>query len=401
VKLRQKPEDFSVEEECALQPAPSGPHGLYRLWKRGLTTPEAVSRVARAAGVRPSRVAFCGLKDRHAVAVQTVTIAGPTVGGVRGEGFMLAPLGRCDRRASAKEIIGNRFAIRVRDLSDGEAQSLIARAKDYAAVGVPNYFDEQRFGSARSTGVFPGELVLRGDASGALRIVIATCSREDPAAVKRRRRMIADLWGDWRQVSARLGPSMERSAVAHLAAKPGDFAGAFERLPGPLRDMAMSAFQSFLWNEVLSRLVRSRAGSAGAWTHRGRYGEIVFAEPEAGDMGGLAKLVIPFPHKSARPSDPDAARTLDEVLAARGLTREAFRLKGYRATRFRKGGRRAFMEVRGLAVEGPIADDLNAGRKAVVLSFGLPAGSYATIFLKAALRQEEYGGRHARFASSL
>ena len=76
MKLRQSAEDFVVEEVSRLKPDSEGPYGLYRLRKRGITTPEAVARVARAGAIDPGRIRYSGLKDRHAVAVQLVTIFG-------------------------------------------------------------------------------------------------------------------------------------------------------------------------------------------------------------------------------------------------------------------------------------------------------------------------------------
>jgi len=390
VKLRQRQEDFVVEEECALTGEPSGPWGLYRLVKRGLTTPEAVRRVARAAGIEGSRIRYCGLKDRHAIASQMVTILGEQIGALRGEGFELEPLGRTSRMARPAEIIGNRFRIVVRDLARDEALAMRARAEAYARTGLPNYFDEQRYGSARATGEFPAEWLCRRDPEKALRLIIATWSREDPPEVKRRRRLVAERWGDWGALARELDRSTERSIVTYLAAHPEDWTGAFDRLPESLRGIVLAAFQSLIWNEVLSGIVRERVERI--WVHRGRYDEIVFFEPDRRSASALAGLVIPMVHRGLEVADPAIARELDAALARRGLTLGSFRLRGMKKTYFWRGERSALAPVEDFASHGPERDELNRGRWALELEFALPAGAYATIFVKAAYGPREEPG---------
>lgn len=391
MKLRQRPEDFIVEEASRLAPGgrgpDEGPYGLYRLRKRSITTPEAVRRVARAGRIDPGRIGYSGLKDRHAVAVQFVTVFGKPVGELSGPGFRLSPAGRSARAAGPREIERNSFRVTVRDLSRGEAERALERGSAYARSGVPNYFDEQRFGSARATGAFPGELAARGDWEGALRLVIASSSREDSKDTKRRRRVVADGWGDWTAVKAGLDRSSERSIVTYLADHPADFVGAFDRLPGSLRTIVLSAFQSLVWNEVLSGVVRARA--ARTWTHAGRYDQVAFFAPDDDCARTLGGLAIPFPHRATRMRDPDAERAFDEALARRGLTLDSFRLRGLKKGHFWRGERAALAEVAGFSARGPFHDELKAGGPergafALELRFSLPPGAYATMFVKAA-----------------
>jgi tRNA pseudouridine13 synthase len=386
VKLRQRPEDFIVEEVSRLAPGgrggAEGTYGLYRLRKRSITTPEAVRRVGREGGIERGRIRFSGLKDRHAITVQFVTIFGKAVGALEGPGFRLQPIGRSAKAAGPGEIERNGFRITLRDLSRDEATRARERAKGYARSGIPNYFDEQRFGSARATGVFPGELAARGDWEGALRLIIATSSREDSRDVKRRRRIVEEGWGDWSAVKAKLDRSSERSIVTYLADHPADFVGAFDRLQESLRTIVLSAFQSLVWNEVLSDLVRARC--ARTWTRVGRYDEVAFFEPGDDAAKALRGLAVPFPHRATKMRDGHAAAALDQALASRGLTLDSFRLRGLKKGHFWRGERAAVAEVGDFAAPQPMRDEMNDGKWALELRFSLPAGAYATIFVKAA-----------------
>ncbi len=390
MKLRQRPEDFVVEEVSRLAPggrgAAEGTYGLYRLRKRSVTTPEAVRRIARAGGIERGRIRYSGLKDRHAITDQFVTIFGKSVAALEDPGFRLQPVGRSAREAGPGEIERNAFRITLRDLSREEATRARERAGAYARSSIPNYFDEQRFGSARATGVFPGELVARGDWEGALRLIIAASSREDSKDVRRRRRIIDEGWGDWPAVKAKLDRSSERSIVTYLVDHPTDFVGAFDRLPESLRTIVLSAFQSLVWNEVLSGVVRARC--ARTWTHKGRYDEVAFFEPGGENEDDAAKALrgaaVPFPHRATKMRDTDAAAALDQALSSRGLTLDSFRLRGLKKGHFWRGERMALAEVDDFTAGEPVPDEMNDGKWALELRFSLPAGAYATMFVKAA-----------------
>src|ERR1700758_5469654 len=72
--IRSQPEDFEVEEVPAYQPCGSGDF-LY-LWveKRSMGAEYFVRQIARRLDVSPEEVGTAGLKDRHAVTRQMVSV---------------------------------------------------------------------------------------------------------------------------------------------------------------------------------------------------------------------------------------------------------------------------------------------------------------------------------------
>src|SRR5437773_40658 len=74
MKLKQQPEDFQVEELTDVVPAGRGSFALYRMEKRGWSTPDAFAAVRRRWRIEPRRLSYGGLKDRHALTVQFFTI---------------------------------------------------------------------------------------------------------------------------------------------------------------------------------------------------------------------------------------------------------------------------------------------------------------------------------------
>src|SRR5207253_5179466 len=74
MKIKERPEDFQVEELTDLHPQDSGPFALYRLEKRNLNTLDALQFVRRRWKIDRQRMSFGGLKDRHAQTIQYFTI---------------------------------------------------------------------------------------------------------------------------------------------------------------------------------------------------------------------------------------------------------------------------------------------------------------------------------------
>lgn len=167
-RFKREPADFVVDEELGFAPSGSGEHQCVQVRKTGITTPQLVKLLARAAGVREFDVGYGGLKDRQGVCTQWFSIYLPGAQDVdfgshaafafpEGAGTALEFLQqeRNNRKIRRGSHRANRFVIRLRELVDNRAdadlqQDLESRLKRIAAEGVPNYFGEQRFGRAGS-----------------------------------------------------------------------------------------------------------------------------------------------------------------------------------------------------------------------------------------------------------
>src|SRR4029450_3156501 len=153
MKLKRLPECFHVEEQVNLAPR-GGAFALYRLTKQGLGTPEAIDAVLAQWNLSRSQVAYAGLKDRHARTTQLVPIKGGPRRGVAQENLELAYVGQVGRPIHARDITANRFAVVIRDLTSDELAAATEALGSIAASGLPNYFDDQRFGSLGESGEF-------------------------------------------------------------------------------------------------------------------------------------------------------------------------------------------------------------------------------------------------------
>jgi len=83
-KIRQSPEDFQVDEVPAYLPSGTGTHLFVRFKKTELDTPTAANRIAEVLGVGRERVGWAGLKDRHAITTQWASFEGATADALGG-----------------------------------------------------------------------------------------------------------------------------------------------------------------------------------------------------------------------------------------------------------------------------------------------------------------------------
>src|SRR5436190_7872134 len=103
MKLRRLPEDFAVEELADVSPG-GGEFALYRLTKRSLGTPEAIEAVLRRWKLPRASVSYGGLKDRHAITRQYVTIRRGPRRGLQQEHLQLDYLGQSGQPFTPHEI---------------------------------------------------------------------------------------------------------------------------------------------------------------------------------------------------------------------------------------------------------------------------------------------------------
>jgi tRNA pseudouridine13 synthase len=386
VKLKRLPEDFVVEELSSF-PISGGPFAVYRLEKRSLGTPEAINAIVERWNVPRKRISYGGLKDKHAVTSQFVTIHNGPRKHFEQRSFSLTYLGQAERHFDATDIDGNRFSLVMRDMTKTEAEATITAANDIAGRGVPNYFDDQRFGSLGYSREWIGKFWCQGNYERALWLALADAHPDDRSDEKREKQILRDHWGRWTECKEALSRSHRRSVITYLADKEAtgktpDFRGAFSCLSIDLRGLYLSAFQSALWNRMLTqqlaasfakeRLIPIELESGLCWFVRGL---------SIDEFNSLRDLEFPLPSARQKLEPGPVLDLVNQAVATEGLELRELRVKYPRDSFFSKGSRAAFMSLSDLTTT-VTDDDLYPRCQKVNLSFSLPRGSYATIVVK-------------------
>ena len=389
MKIKRLPEDFQVDELTAF-PANGGRFALYRLRKRSIGTPEAIDEIARRWKIPRYRISYGGLKDKHAVTAQFVTVQNGPRRNLTEQGFELSYLAQAAKPFTPHAISANRFAIVLRDLSEAALARALEALPQVQVEGLANYFDDQRFGSVGASGEFIAQAWCAGNYERALWLALADPHPDDRPDERRQKEILRAQWGKWRECKAALERSHRRSIVTYLADKPPDrpdYRGAFARLKVDLRGLYLAAFQSCLWNRMLACFLRREAPAGGLTEVQLQLGPVpFFAGLDAERAARFQNTQLPLP--SARlhlnpedPSDAPALKLIGEVLAEFGLELRHLRVKYPRDSFFSKGSRAVAVPTANLEAE-PADDELYPGRKKLALRFDLPRGSYATILVK-------------------
>lgn len=398
--IRRIPEDFKVDEEVSpeflggLSPEWSAMrlHAVYRLSKTSITTPDACAYFARAAKVKASQVSYTGLKDRHAVTTQLVSLrvdsragSAALAGELSGQGWGATRLGFGAAAVSADLIEANRFEIVVRRLQRRDFGAMDQRVKALADAESPtdlvlvNYFGDQRFGSARHGEGFAARRLVAGDFDGALKLLLASPARKDSGTWRDFTRAAATHWGNWDAMLPLLPKRPERAAVEALAAgkQPRD---AFAALPHFMQTMCVEAYQSWLWNAVAARLARQ--SSPRCYEADDEFGAMLFP-PAAALDGAWRSLRVPMPGEGITLHEPWGA-ALETVLKDEGLSLGDLRIPGLRRPAFGTAERPLCVRASGFSIFEPVADELsaNAALWKRTVRFSLPRGAYATVVLR-------------------
>jgi tRNA pseudouridine13 synthase len=379
MKLKARPEDFQVEERLKLRLKHAGAYSVYRLEKRFWNTLDVITHLEQRHGLR--KLSRAGLKDRYSQSVQYLSLPGRGPRQIIEKNYTLRLAGMADEPVSRDVLLGNSFKVTLRALTDDESSAIQSALPKVNRFGFPNYYDEQRLGSARHGQGFIARRLIAGHFNGALRLWLGTPSAADDTQMRHRKAAIEDHWGDWPRI-LQLAPPEAQPAIRHLSLSPKDFKGAVYLIPRTLLELFVNAYQAWLWNETMAALLAEM--KVPIRTLEYTLGTLAFYdELSPTDAKYLSKLVIPAPGPDAEFASERAARVTNQVLTREGLSLDQLELKlRIRGVFFKPYQRQAVVKPDQLKASSPEPDDIYPGRKKLVLSFFLPPGSYATMLIK-------------------
>lgn len=262
-RLRRAPEDFAVDEISALPPAfEDGKFVIAKVWHRNWEMNRLVRRISTNLRVGRSRIGFAGTKDGRSVATQLMSFNAPIddVKALAIPDVEILETYKARRMVEIGDLIGNSFRIKVSDIEPGvDIRSICASVREGLDElgGFPNFFGTQRFGSVRPITHLIGKDLIRGDFKGAVMGYVANpMEDEDSNANDARRRLeeTEDFEEALKSFPTKL--TFERTMIGRLVETPGDYRGALRSLPANLLMMFVHAYQSYLFNRILSERIR-------------------------------------------------------------------------------------------------------------------------------------------------
>lgn len=392
--LRDSPEDFQVDEVYEDLRYEGGRYLVLEVEKKDWDTHHLIREMSRQLRISQKRFGWAGTKDKRAVTKQRISIMNLDESELKRitlPNISINILGKTNRSVGLGDLLGNRFKIRVQELTCDNAANRMSGITDEILnrKGVPNYFGVQRFGDTRPITHKVGEALAKGEIE---RAVFTYLALPFPGELPRTREARTKLW-ESRDIPGALKsyPDYLRYEVAmlnYLVEHPGDYAGSFSVLSPNLRRLFVHAYQSYIFNRILSRRLAS-----GMPLDKAVEGDVVcFAKAELPDMARLQAVT---------------GENIDAVnrLAERGRAYMTLPLFGYESS-FSEGAEgeieRALLQEDKIDLKGfrvPANPDLGSrgSRRAALLrvspqvkvegkcaelEFFLPAGSYATVVLR-------------------
>lgn len=324
-ELGPAPEDFVVDELPLYEPVGEGEHLYVRIEKRGHTTHEVIDAIARAAGVHPRDVGSAGMKDKHAITRQWLSL--PQRASEPGswrlpDGLTVLAVSRHKNKLRTGHLAGNRFEIRLRGVDEGAAVRAAAILRAIGQRGIPNYYAEQRFGRGAGNLQAALDWLRRGAPSGGPRGRFL--NKLFPSVIQ------AEIFN--RYVSARLGLGLDRLVDGEVVRLHGSGA-------------------SFVVDDVQREQARYEAGEL--------------------------HLTGPMPGPRTKAAERAAAALEAAAVDAVGLGEADLGA----LARWAEGTRRDVMLL-------PDALTLHEEPGALVLSFALPPGGYATLVARELTRRD-------------
>ncbi len=377
--IKESPEDFHVEEIPSYFPCGSGEHCYLTIEKRGITTLEAISRIAKSLKIQERDIGYAGMKDAVGVTLQTVSIQWLTPEktlALELDGVRVVAAERHSNKLKVGHLKGNRFRIVIRGVSDVAAQQVPAILEMLGKRGVPNYFGYQRYGAQGNSHLI-GAAMLRRDWQGSVDHLIG-----EPKAVR------DEGWSSAIEAyqqgnldeALRLFPRhcrSERDVLQRLIARPGEYEKAFSAIHPRLKKLYLSAAQSFLFDQTIARRIdHIDEVMTGDLACKHVNGACFLVEDAEAEQGRAASFEISAsgPMFGCKMKRPEGAvwELEQEILEQAGADLPLFDMPGG----LRMEGERRPLRVPPEDLSWSVSGD------AVTVEFVLPKGSYATSLIR-------------------
>jgi tRNA pseudouridine13 synthase len=368
------------------------------LVKRNWDTFIAIKNIAKDLCIDQGRVHIAGIKDAKAVTAQFITLDDVPVEDVEKvdiKDLALYPVGYLREQMGLFYLLGNSFTITITNIKqEFNIRDFLTQAnKELEALGgIPNFFGHQRFGTIRPITHLVGKAISLGNFEEAAMLFLAKSSMHEHPESRKARQQLEET-RNFERAAENFPKSLrfERMMLFHLSKKPGDFIGAFQKLPLKLQALFVQANQSYLFNRFLSeRLKRGLPLDAAV------VGDFVVGVERSGlplpmvnkvvaleslDVvnaqvkSGKLRVALPIVGSKQKLSLGVMGEIEREVLAAEGIEDNPIRLNALSRAGGSGGLRAVLAPVREFKIQR-VTDD------AAQVSFILNRGCYATVVLR-------------------
>ncbi|MHA2057306.1 MAG: tRNA pseudouridine(13) synthase TruD [Candidatus Thorarchaeota archaeon] len=410
-KLKTRFEDFVVEEISENQTAlsvqdwpesadtsrraegESNRFVTFTVQKMGLSTMDIANIIAASLKISRNKITYAGLKDKRAITTQSMSVPSKVV-----ESLLKLELSRIVIRdihytrhpIQIGDLWGNRFTILIKDLTS-DCDSFLEVVDQLRESPLLNYFGVQRFGVTRPNTHLVGKALIKRDFEDAVRAMLTITSEYESEELTNVRMQISENLTPTEKMIESFPEDMgyEKAVMKELMKHPGDFERAVMKVPPRVLTLQVHAFQSYIFNRLLSRRVSLGLSidspEVGDFlikldeTHSGRDTWLYVTETsleerqhqvETGEYG----LALPILGYSTRLPSVKQSELVKQILKDENV----------RLTDFRNPKTRPLDSAGGLHLASMKLPDLDVSCSddGLLACFSLRKGSYATIVMR-------------------
>ncbi len=388
----------------------NSPYVKFTVVKNKTSTFEAAATLARYLGVPMKTINWAGIKDTRAITAQeftTKSLYWQRLERFEHDRITIGNFYPTKHPLQIGNLWGNHFNIKLRRLKR-PLEDLKPIVEDWRTQilekGFPNYYGMQRFGHYRPNSHMVGKNILSGNYKKALHYYLTEDYPYEPEPLRSVRKELYDTQ-DYAAALRQFPPHLnyERTLLFHLNEHPNDYKGAFLKLPYTFRNLLLSSYQSYLFNEAVSRRVEQGfslteprpndricilftpyGAPSKVWYTYGK--EFTTALVDAMDKN-RAHIVAPILGYEMNFGDLGSFEHIyREIMVKEDISFDLFKIREFDSFEFRGTFRSICTKVPTLEVEFNEDED----DEYIHLSFDLTKGSYATMLLRELVKQEEY-----------
>ncbi|SMH71512.1 tRNA pseudouridine(13) synthase TruD [Candidatus Nitrosotalea okcheonensis] len=370
-KIKSSPEQFFVSEilrdKVLDKISSSGSYAIYKLKKQGIDTNHALSDIFTKYGLRLKAL---GLKDANATTEQYVCdmTTGRSADTLITNRYTLEKIGLVQKPLTKKDMVGNHFKIKIENADFVK----VAQFTDHDKI--LNFFGYQRFGSKRPVSHIIGKAILQKNFDYAVETLLSFTSEYDLVHNNKVREMLKDK-SNYAKVFDQVPPQMdiERIVLSEMISHDNPLK-ALRAIPIQLRRFFVEAFQSFVYNQTMSR-----AYEFGENMIQPQQGDVCFDKDD--NLGRYEndpkqRLAIPLVGYSySKKNRFDSF--ISQILVEQQITPKEFFVKEMQEASTEGGFRQAIISCNDFAIKEPYVE------------FTLSRGSYATTLLREIIKPSD------------
>lgn len=264
-KLRYTPEDFIVRE-LYLYPKKeeTGNYVIAEVSCRNWETHTLIRELAKRLHISRKRIGFAGTKDKRALSTQLMSfydVSNEELSKIKIKDVLLNNIYSSDKPIKLGDLYGNYFETTIRKINNELKSEQIGMKISFlnGYGGFPNYYGVQRFGVVRPITHVVGKHIVDGDFEKAVMTYIANPiegENDETFELRKELEKSRDYSKALHSYPDQL--NFEKAILNKLVVEPKDFVGALKELPRNLLTMFINAYQSYLFNKILSERIERK-----------------------------------------------------------------------------------------------------------------------------------------------